>query len=315
MLPNEVFALACRAWYEEQGLIVDKRNGEFAHSPLTRKECDTGYYLLHGHHQHHGLIQSKDLDKCCFFSGDTLRWLRKCDYFPENFFELWDIYDKYIRVNGKRSFESQRKNKTGLFDPEVRKNAVETHRKNETGLFDPEIQKKGLESQRKNKTGLFDPEIQKKGLESQRKNKTGIYDPDNRKKGLETNKRNGTGAFDPKVRKKATDNSIEINRNNKTGIFDPEVRKTGIERGLESQRKNGTGLSDPEVRKKAIEAASEARKKAILVTFLDGSKQHFKSIKEAADFLGVTPGAVRQRLEKGLSSKRSRLAIYEFELV
>jgi hypothetical protein len=95
MLPNELFALGCRAWYEEQGLIVDSSNGEFAHSPLTRKECDTGHYLLHGHHQHHGLLQSKDLNKCCFFAGNTKKWLLECGYFPENYFELWDIYEKY----------------------------------------------------------------------------------------------------------------------------------------------------------------------------------------------------------------------------
>ena len=186
MLPNEIFALACRAWYEEQGLIVDERNGEFAHSPLTKRECDTGYYLLHGHHQHQGLLQSKDLDKCCFFSGDTKRWLLECDYFPENFFELWDIYEKY-------SSEQCRK-----------------------------------------------------------------------------------------------------------------IAETG--------RKNGTGFFDPEVRKKALEAANEALKKTIIVTFLDGSKQPFKSIKEAAGFLGVTPMAVSQRLKKGPCSKKSKLATYGFEL-
>lgn len=103
MLPNEEFALACREWYAEQGLIVDETNGEFAHSPLTRKECDTGYYLLHGHHQHQGLLQSKDLGKCCFFPYHTLAWLKDCNYFPENYFDLWDIYDKYASEHGKEN--------------------------------------------------------------------------------------------------------------------------------------------------------------------------------------------------------------------
>ncbi len=101
MLPNEVFALACRAYYEEQGLIVDEKNGEFAHSPFTKKECNTGYYLLHEHHQQQGLLQSKDLDKCCFFIGDAKQWLQGCDYFPENYFELWDIYEKYSSEHTK----------------------------------------------------------------------------------------------------------------------------------------------------------------------------------------------------------------------
>jgi hypothetical protein len=97
MLPNEEFALACRAYYEEQGLIVDKTNGQFAHCPLPRDECDTGYYLFWEHHQHQGLLQSKDLNKKCFFTPDTRNWLLTADYFPDNFFELWDIYDEFKR--------------------------------------------------------------------------------------------------------------------------------------------------------------------------------------------------------------------------
>ena len=107
MLPNEEFALGCRTWYEEQGLVVDKTNGQFAHSPLTRKECDTGYYLLWGHHQHQGLLQSKDLNKCCFFNGDAKKWLLECDYFPENYFELWDIYEEYTSEHSKKLHEEK----------------------------------------------------------------------------------------------------------------------------------------------------------------------------------------------------------------
>jgi hypothetical protein len=103
MLSNEVFALACRAYYDEIGLVVDASNGEFAHSPLTRKECDTGYYLLHGHHQHQGLLQSRDLDKCCFYNVHTLTWLRELDYFPAEYFELWDIYEKYASKKSKQN--------------------------------------------------------------------------------------------------------------------------------------------------------------------------------------------------------------------
>jgi hypothetical protein len=105
MLSNEVFALQCRAAYKEQGLVVDASNGQFAHSPLTRKECDTGYYLLWCHHQHQGLLQSRDLDKCCFFPADVLKWLQECDYFPENYFELWDIYEKYSSEHSRKNME------------------------------------------------------------------------------------------------------------------------------------------------------------------------------------------------------------------
>jgi len=88
---------------------VDATNGEFAHSPLTRKECDTGYYLLHGHHQHQGLLQSKDLNKRCFFTGHANKWLLECDYFPEGYFELWDIYEKYVDEHMEKLHEKTHK--------------------------------------------------------------------------------------------------------------------------------------------------------------------------------------------------------------
>ena len=103
MLPNEIFALSCRAYYDEQGLIVDKTNGEFAHCPYPEGMGETGYYLLHEHHQQQGLLQSKDLGKCCFFSGDTKKWLRECNYWPDNYFGLWDIYEKYASLNAAKA--------------------------------------------------------------------------------------------------------------------------------------------------------------------------------------------------------------------
>jgi hypothetical protein len=97
MLPNEQFALACRAWYEEQGLIVDETNGEFAHCPQPERYGDAGYYLLHEHHQQQGLIQSKDVGECCFFLGHAKQWLENLTYFPDDYFELWNIYDEYSK--------------------------------------------------------------------------------------------------------------------------------------------------------------------------------------------------------------------------
>lgn len=99
MLPNEEFALACRQYYAEEGSIVDKRNGQFAHSPYPDGMGDTGYYLLWEHHQHQGLLQSRDVGRCCFFTPDARKWLLECNYFPENYFDLWDIYDEYKGEN------------------------------------------------------------------------------------------------------------------------------------------------------------------------------------------------------------------------
>ena len=93
MLPNKVFALECRKKYEEQGLIVDKRNGQFAHCPLPKGMGDEGLYLLWGDHQHQGLLQSRDVGRRCFWAADVKRWL---DGFPEGFFELYGIYEEFI---------------------------------------------------------------------------------------------------------------------------------------------------------------------------------------------------------------------------
>jgi hypothetical protein len=107
MLPNEVFALECIAKYKAQGLIVDSTNGEFAHCPYPEGMGDSGYYLLHNDHQHQGILQSRDFDRLCFWVGHAKQWLLNCDPLPDNYFELWDIYEqivsKHSAENGKKS--------------------------------------------------------------------------------------------------------------------------------------------------------------------------------------------------------------------
>jgi hypothetical protein len=102
MLPNERFALACRAYYEEQGLIVDETNGEFAHCPYPEGMGETGYYLLWEHHQQQGILQSRDIGKLCFWVGHAKQWLLNCDPIPDNYFELWDIYDEITKEHFKK---------------------------------------------------------------------------------------------------------------------------------------------------------------------------------------------------------------------
>lgn len=115
MLKNEEFALACRRRYAEEGLIVDERNGEFAHCPLPRGQGEAGYYLLHDDHQHQGLLQSRDLEKKCFFGGDVLLWLRTVDPLPEGYFDLWDIYEEYGK--GRATYRNQDTGETAYLTP------------------------------------------------------------------------------------------------------------------------------------------------------------------------------------------------------
>ena len=114
MLPNEVFALACRAYYEKRGLIVDETNGEFAHCPYPRGMGDTGYYLLWEHHQQQGLLQSRDVGRCCFWLGNAKKWLTHCDPWPDDYFDLWDIFEEF----------SQPKNLSYLHSAEVEERAT-----------------------------------------------------------------------------------------------------------------------------------------------------------------------------------------------
>ena len=98
MLPNEVFALACRERYAEDGLVVDESNGEFAHCPLPEGLGETGYYLLHDDHQWQGLLQSRDVGRRCYWVGHAKRWLETCN-FVDGYFDLWDIYDEFNKLS------------------------------------------------------------------------------------------------------------------------------------------------------------------------------------------------------------------------
>jgi hypothetical protein len=223
MLPNEEFALGCRAWYEEQGLIVDKTNGQFAHCPQPERYGDKGYYLLWGHHQHQGLLQSKDIGECCFFSGDTKKWLLECDYFPENYFELWDIYEEYMTLRGKstaKKVHSQRDERgRSILGVE---NAKRLHRKKTKEGKSVSSSKAGKAS-RKNKTGIHNPEYRNSQEYKEINRNAG-------KNGGGEGVRRKSGIHNPAYR--ASPEYLEMRRaeskklvGRKVGMFDPEFKR------------------------------------------------------------------------------------------
>ena len=200
MLPNEEFALACLARYEKMGLVVDERNGEFAHCPLPKGLGDSGYYLLHNDHQHQGILQSKDVGRCCFFPWCAKRWLINCREFPEGYFELWDTYEKYSSehsrknaekthaekneggksINGVKSGTASFCNKTGIHDPLYRNSA-------EYKIINTLAGQRGGQEGVKRGSGIHDPayraseeykEVQSKRSGDLAKRKTGMFDPD-----------------------------------------------------------------------------------------------------------------------------------------
>ena len=152
LYPNEVYALQCLERYKQDDVVVDKTNGEFCHCPYPKSMCDTGYYLTHNDHMVQGLLQSKDVDRCCFHVGETHIWLTSGGFSHCDWFELWDIFTHYSSLlgqyaakqgnstnAGKRTFEL----KTGIW-----------------GMSDKDRKSarlKGTQTQMKNKLGMFAP--------------------------------------------------------------------------------------------------------------------------------------------------------------
>ena len=77
-----------------------ERGWEAAHTPLPSGMGDETLLLPHDLHQVHGLLQSEDVGRKCFWSGDAKRFLTQGP-FVEGWFELWDIYDKWVSQGGR----------------------------------------------------------------------------------------------------------------------------------------------------------------------------------------------------------------------
>ena len=276
MLPNEAFALACRAYYDEMGLIVDERNGEFAHCPYPRGMGETGYYLLNGHHQHQGILQSRDVGRCCFFSGDAKRWLLSCDYWPDNYFELWDIYESYAQLNGKRCAEivHSERDEFGRSLAGI-KAAERLHsKKDEAG--------KSLSSMKGGLAGVA--------------NQTGIHNPEYRQS--EEYKA---------INKLAGERGGTEGKRRKSGIHNPEYRASAEYRNMRSSEskklvERKVGIFDPEFKKKQNEDAS----KPVVFHYPDGTTASFPSRMEAIRQTKISSSTLVRVLRNGkaISTRR-----------
>ena len=152
LLPNEIYALQCLERYRQDDVVVDKTNGEFCHCPYPKAMGDSGYYLTHHDHMVQGILQSKDVDRCCFHVGETHLWLTSGEFSHHDWFILWDIFAHYATLHGryaaslkssanagKRTFELQ----TGIW-----------------GMSDEDRFKArslGAKNQMKNKVGIYAP--------------------------------------------------------------------------------------------------------------------------------------------------------------
>ena len=97
------FVRGCLAFYEEEGLTPEK-GWDKAHYPAPENQGDATIWMTHNHHQHQGLLQSREYGQCCFYNGGAYQFLTEGPFVP-GWFELWDIYDEYKGENGRKNVE------------------------------------------------------------------------------------------------------------------------------------------------------------------------------------------------------------------
>ena len=59
-------------------------------------------------HQYAGILQSEDIGRCCFFPGHAKNALINGP-FVDGWFELWDLYEKWLKINAAGTQESRAK--------------------------------------------------------------------------------------------------------------------------------------------------------------------------------------------------------------
>jgi hypothetical protein len=97
----------CIRFYKENDITPgDPEEGTWnnAHYPLPKGQGNHTIPLLWEHHQVQGILQSEECGKCCFWLGDARRFLNNGS-FVENWFELWDLYEKWSSIAGRKAVE------------------------------------------------------------------------------------------------------------------------------------------------------------------------------------------------------------------
>ena len=114
----------CQRFYFENGLEPgnpDDGNWQEAHYPLPRDKGDDVVLLLFEHHQVQGLLQSEEMGGRCFFPGDTKKFFTSGP-FVDNWFELWDLYEKW-----QSTFSTENNLKRALEKDELGRSVFAVH--------------------------------------------------------------------------------------------------------------------------------------------------------------------------------------------
>ena len=102
-MDQHTYVEKCQRFYFVNGLQPgnpDDGAWEDAHYPLPQPEGTETRPLLHSHHLVQGIWQSEEVGRRCFFSGDAKEFLTNGP-FVDDWFELWDIYDKWMKIHNE----------------------------------------------------------------------------------------------------------------------------------------------------------------------------------------------------------------------
>lgn len=101
------FAIKASEWALANG--SPERGWEKAHTPLPQDLGDEWVWLPHDLHQIHGILQSIDMGRACFFPPDARRFLLHC-FFCSDWFYLWDEFEKWFIYHQSRSVTIRHRN-------------------------------------------------------------------------------------------------------------------------------------------------------------------------------------------------------------
>jgi hypothetical protein len=151
------FVRGCLAFYEEDCLTPEK-GWDKAHYPAPKNLGESTVWMTHNHHQHQGLLQSREYGQCCFYNGDAYRFLTKGPFVP-GWFELWDIYEEYKGENGRKMAELG----VGAHAPEMRGVGGRKAAELGVGAHAPEMRGVGGKKTAELGVGVHAPGMQSKG--------------------------------------------------------------------------------------------------------------------------------------------------------
>lgn len=104
MYTTEEFRTQVYSYYEENGITVgDPSFGKWNHCHIV-PACEGGtetILMLREHHIMHDLIQSKEYDRRCFYTGDAYAWLYGEGFLCEHWFELVELAHHYAAIDWK----------------------------------------------------------------------------------------------------------------------------------------------------------------------------------------------------------------------